>query len=125
MELEEDARDALLKKAEMANKRAAKKEQNIAMLMAVINTAEAVTKALPNFVLAGLVGAKGAIEIATIKAQKFARGTKNAPGGWSITGEEGPELQYVPQGSRIYPTEKTMQMLSSPQVNIGDRSIIV
>ncbi len=32
---------------------------------------------------------------------RFAAGTRHAPGGWAIVGERGPELMYVPHGSRI------------------------
>lgn len=31
----------------------------------------------------------------------FASGTNYAPGGWSVVGENGPEMMYVPQGSQI------------------------
>lgn len=34
----------------------------------------------------------------------FADGTDNAPGGWSIIGERGPERMYVPKGAQILPT---------------------
>lgn len=34
---------------------------------------------------------------------KFASGTDSAPGGWSIVGENGPELMKVPAGARILP----------------------
>lgn len=33
----------------------------------------------------------------------FANGTNSAPGGWSIVGEEGPELMNVPSGAQILP----------------------
>lgn len=44
----------------------------------------------------------------------YATGTSSAPGGWSITGEDGPELQYVDPGTRIFSAGKTRQMLSAP-----------
>jgi hypothetical protein len=33
----------------------------------------------------------------------FASGTDSAPGGWSIVGEQGPELMNVPKGAQILP----------------------
>lgn len=42
----------------------------------------------------------------------FAGGTKSAPGGLSIVGEEGPELVDLPRGSRVYTASETKNMLS-------------
>ena len=50
------------------------------------------TKALPNLVLAALVGAMGAAQIALIAAQpvpKYAKGTKDHPGGLAVVGDGG------------------------------------
>jgi hypothetical protein len=33
----------------------------------------------------------------------YASGVTNAPGGWSMVGERGPEVMYVPKGASIYP----------------------
>ena len=33
----------------------------------------------------------------------FADGTGNAPGGWSMVGEKGPEIMHVPRGAQIIP----------------------
>lgn len=53
------------KKSEVAHKQA-KRERNVSLMSAVVNTASAVTKALPNIFLAALVGAMGAFQIGTI-----------------------------------------------------------
>ncbi|NJI75826.1 phage tail tape measure protein [Sphingobacterium kitahiroshimense] len=53
------------KKSEVAHKQA-KRERNVSLMSAVVNTASAVTKALPNIFLAALVGAMGALQIGTI-----------------------------------------------------------
>lgn len=53
------------KKSEVAHKQA-KRERNVALMSAVVNTASAVAKALPNIFLAALVGAMGALQIGTI-----------------------------------------------------------
>jgi len=54
-----------------------KAEKNASLIQSVINTALAVTKALPNFILAAVAGAAGAAQTAVIAAQKppqFAKG---------------------------------------------------
>lgn len=40
-----------------------------------------------------------------------ARGTRDWGGGWSVVGEEGPELVNVPKGSDIYSTQESRGML--------------
>ena len=55
----------------------------------------------------------------------YATGTKSAPGGMAWVGEEGPELMYVPSGSRIIPNEESMKILENwnvptqPRLNGG------
>lgn len=56
-------------KRSAARKTAAKQEKAVALLSAIVNTAAAVAKALPNVPLAIAVGILGAIQIAIIKAQ--------------------------------------------------------
>ena len=79
-------RDALLENTRMSaheqeriNKEFAEKLQKIATIEAIMNVAVGVTKALAQggvlgLITGGLVAAKGALEIATIKAQKLAKG---------------------------------------------------
>lgn len=52
-----------------------------------------------------------AVQIAAIGSQRFARGTRYAPGGWSLVGEEGPEAMYLPRGSQIYTHNETKNMM--------------
>ena len=66
------------------NKDFAKVSQRINLGLAIINTATGVTEALKlpfplNLAIASIVGAQGAIEIATIASQSFAVGTGNVP----------------------------------------------
>lgn len=62
------------------NKKAAKKQKTIAIIQAIINTAIGVTQALAgspppaSYILAALTGVLGAVEIATISSQQFAKG---------------------------------------------------
>lgn len=90
-----------------------------------IATALAITEALPNFVLAALVGALGAMEVATIIATPiatYAKGTgkDGHPGGLAIVGDAGkseavvfdnkmwitpdtPTIVDMPKGAVVYP----------------------
>lgn len=86
------------KNAELEKKKAALQEKQAkwdkanSIVQAGIATALAITKALPNLVLAALVGAMGAAQIAVIAAQsipRYAKGTKDHPGGLAIVGDGG------------------------------------
>jgi hypothetical protein len=46
-------------------------------------------------------------QIDSIQSTHFAMGTRNAPGGWSMVGEHGPESMYVPRGASIYNANET------------------
>ena len=50
-----------------------------------------------------LGGGIGGGSILAAAIPKFASGTDYAPGGWSVVGENGPELMNVPTGARILP----------------------
>lgn len=58
-------RDMDKKRAEIQRKQA-KREKAAALMSAIVNTARAVTAVLPNWILAALVGAFGAVQIGTI-----------------------------------------------------------
>tara|TARA_R110002020_G_scaffold89089_3_gene218039 strand:- start:4577 stop:8260 length:3684 start_codon:yes stop_codon:yes gene_type:complete len=68
------------KKKEKISKKAARQQQAISIVQAMINTAQGITKTLatlpPPFaqIVAATIAAQGAVQIATIKAQKFAKG---------------------------------------------------
>lgn len=52
----------------------------------------------------------------------FATGTKNAPGGMAMVGEQGPEIVNLPRGSEVIPAARTSQMvqqMSQPQINVA------
>lgn len=62
---------------------------------------------------AGFKSAVKAVEKATgINIPGFATGTKNAPGGLSVVGEEGPELLYLPRGAKVIPNKDTESIFS-------------
>ena len=62
------ASEELEKKRSAARRTAAKQEKAVALLSAVVNTAAAIVKALPNIILAAAVGILGAAQIAIIAA---------------------------------------------------------
>lgn len=103
------------KKAELQTRQAKfQKAMDIAQTIAA--TSLAVTKALPDFVLAALVGAMGAVQLATIIAQpipKYAHGTDNHPGGLAIVGDGG-RSEAVLVGDKAYITPDKPTLLSLP-----------
>lgn len=120
-----DAEDKKLKRE------AAQRDKNIALFNAIINTAAAVTKALPNLILAGIAAALGAGQIATIAARpipKFRTGKKNEYEGPGIIGEAGQELfehegqtylakketlVWLGKSDKVYTPAETKRMLPS------------
>lgn len=54
------------KKRAVYERNQAKRERNVALMSAIVNTSAAIAKALPNLLLAGLVGAMGGLQIGTI-----------------------------------------------------------
>lgn len=48
---------------------------------------------------------------ARASVKKYAKGTRNAPGGLSLVGEEGPELLHLPQGAKVVPNRETEAVL--------------
>ena len=103
----------------------AKWQKGVDIAQAGIATALAITRALPNLVLAAIVGAMGAVQIATIAATPipaYKEGTKNGGhiGGLAIVGDGGkqevivyggmgwitpdtPTVVDLPKGAEVYP----------------------
>jgi len=110
---------------------AAQRDKNVAIFNAVINTAAAVTKALPNLILAGIAAALGAAQIAIIASRpipKFRGGKKNRYEGPGIIGEAGSEifehdgkryiahketLVWLGKDDKVYTPQETKRMLPS------------
>lgn len=122
------------KNAELEKKKAALQEKQSkwdkanSIVQAGIATALAVTKALPNLVLAALVGAMGAAQVALIAAQpipKYAKGTKDHPGGLAIVGDGGKKEGIVTNnGLFITPDKPTLVDLPAHAQVIPDLSYI-
>lgn len=99
------------RKAELQQKQANWDKAN-SIIQATIATALAVTKSLPNLILAALVGAMGAAQIAVIAAQqvpKYRKGTKDHPGGWAVVGDGGRrEAVVTDEGVWATPNKPTL-----------------
>jgi len=85
----------------------AERDKRIAIFNAIINTAAAVTKALPDVILAAAAGIAGAIQIAAIQSEpipKFAKGTKFLQRGNNKVG-----IDTIPamlnEGEAVIPTD--------------------
>ena len=94
-----------------SNKTMFKVDKALKIAQAIMNTSTGVTKALSvgNIPLAVLIGSLGAVEVATISAQKyqgFAKGGRPPVGRASIVGEEGAELFVPDQAGTIVPNNK-------------------
>lgn len=130
------ARQKKLDQEERALKRKqAERDKSIAIFQAVINTAAAVAKALPNLVLAGIAAALGAAQIALIASRpipKFARGKKDSYEGLGLMGEAGAELMesngnlylatkpttvWVGKRDKIYNPTETAAMFEKNNLN--------
>ena len=67
-------------KKERISKKAAKQQQKISIMQAIVNVAQGITKTLATVpspfaqIIAATIAAQGAVQIATIKSQKFAKG---------------------------------------------------
>lgn len=104
------------KKAELQT-RQAKFQKAVDIAQTIAATALAVTKALPNYVLAALVAATGAIQLATIIAQpipKYAKGTDNHPGGLAVVGDGGRHEAVIHNG-KAFITPDTPTLMSLPK----------
>lgn len=97
-------------KAEIVRKEAILNKTS-ALIDIAINTASAITQALPNLFLAGAVGALGVAQAGIVLAQplpsipQFATGIDKAPRGFKIMGEEGREALEDQSGNLLGFTE--------------------
>ena len=124
--IEADYQTEVLDAKEKARKdeaKARKAQKPYMIAQAIAGTALGITQALSstknaivNMALAIVVGAAGAVQVATIAAQKFAKGGITKPG-LSIVGEKGPELAQFPAGTRIFSNDQSKEMMGGSTVN--------
>jgi len=91
-------------------------EQVIAIGVAGILAQKAIAQALANPFLAlaagvALVTLGSLIKNSLSSQNKFAVGTRNAPGGMALVGERGPEMINLPRGSQVIPAAQTANMM--------------
>ncbi len=133
--------EALQKKQQDQKRKQAIFNKTVAVFEIGVNTAKGIGNALgsfpppASFVLAGIVGAIGALQIAAVLSKpipQFAVGTKDAPGGMAIINELGPELivtkegkahivntdgptyAHVPKHATVYTAAETEKMFNGP-----------
>lgn len=129
----------------------AKQQKKMAIAQAGINIAMGITAALSqvppySFILAGLVGVLGAIQIANIQSTalpQFWMGTDNAPKGFALTQEKGAEiitdkngkiktlgnnkgaqLTYLNKGDKVFTADETTQKLNELLIGSGVAPIV-
>jgi len=87
------------------------------ILSTIMNTAVGVTNALAtvpwpfNFIVAGIIGGLGAVQTALVASQVNPYANGGVAHGWSLVGEQGPELMNVGSPSRILPADETAAAL--------------
>jgi hypothetical protein len=119
------------KKQNQLRRKQAMAEKLNAMFGIGVNTAVAITKALPNPLLVAFVATLGALQLATVSAKPlpgFKKGTKSSPEGWATVAEAGrelgitpggdmfltsnsPEMRYLEGGTEIIPNSETERIL--------------
>lgn len=120
--------EELEKKKAALQEKQAKWDKANSIIQAGIATALAITEALPDLVLAALVGAMGAAQIAVIAAQpipKYAKGIKDHPGGLAIVGDGGKKEGIITDnGLFVTPDKPTLVNLPAHAQVIPDLSYI-
>lgn len=107
------------KEKEKIEKDSAKKANRIALIQALINTGLAITKALPNLILAGIAGALGFAQVAKIKSEdsKFAKGgiiggLPHSQGGTKFVGSDGSRFEAEKDEAMVIVNKHDTPLLS-------------
>lgn len=134
-ELTENQREAINKKyarkEAQLKEQAWKADQQAKLQEAIINGFVSVTKTIatfgppipPNFLgiaALGLTALTTGLQIAAIKSAKppkFRRGTKSAPGGWAVVGEEGEETVWLPKGAKVISHPESLKLRAGVNVS--------
>lgn len=101
-------KEQLEKKQRALDKQKAINEKKKAVFDIVLNTAIAISKALTNPFLIGVIATLGAAQLATVLATpipEFAKGTDFSPEGPAIVGEKGRELIISPSGRASFTSD--------------------
>lgn len=122
------------KKKKAIQKKAFESHKKISLVVAAINIAEAVTRALTgaippfNFILAGLVTAAGAIQLAAISAAKFPSAERGAwvPRPMPVMAGHGPKGEIIASPQKLKEMFAEMAPTTSPiqlEVNIYAKTL--
>jgi hypothetical protein len=87
-----------------------------ALAAATSNTFDNILALGPIGILTGMAQAAGIMALgegAKAAISGFAMGTPSAPGGWSMVGENGPEMRYVPRGTQIMNSSETRNIMTN------------
>ena len=103
------AEETAAKKERELKRKAAIADKAAALITIAIQTAINVAKYVPPNPLIALAIALGAAQAAIVASQPipYAKGTKNAKEGLARVGEQGEEIMYVPQGTKVLPNRQT------------------
>lgn len=111
-------RDDFARRKAQVQRRAAIIDKLQASFNAALNVAQGITAALaygpPGIVLAALIGALGAVQIAAIASKplpKFAHGVEDFEGGPAVVGEQGRELLITKAGDMFLTPDHATKML--------------
>lgn len=115
--------EELAKKKAALQTRQAKWDRANNIVQTIMSTSLAITKALPNVVLAALVAATGAAQLATIIAQpipKYAKGTRDHSGGLAIVGDGGKHETVITPSGKTFITPNIPTL-----VNLEKHSVVL
>lgn len=121
----------------------AKREKELALFQAIINTARGVAEAIPDPLKIALAIAVGAAQIALIAAKpipRFAKGKKGSYQGLGLVGEAGselierggrmfvaekPEVLWLGKTDKVYSHKETIEMMSKPAMSTERNGVTI
>lgn len=129
------AKNIIAEQERKIKQRQAEYDKALSIAKIIQATATAVVEALPNYVLAAIVGALGAAELAVVASSplpQYYTGTESSKEGFAHVGERGTELMqtpdgrlsltpstdtvtYLKKGTKIINNENLMRMLAKPE----------
>ncbi len=107
--------DSINEKARKKEEKAKKTMKKVKIAESISNTAVAVSQALPNLVLAGIVGAAGLVQTAAIAAQPYEKGGVITGGRQFIeANEKGTEFMFNAEATRKIGHANLYKMMNNP-----------
>jgi hypothetical protein len=109
--------EALERKKALIARQQAMFQRNLQIMQTIVATARAVSEALPDIPLAGIIAGIGAFQLATILSTPipaYEKGTDDHKGGLAIVGEKRKELIVTPDGNLMLTGDHT-QVVDMPK----------